>query len=65
MDSEGRVLPDCFLLKQGSTTLDFANTIHTDLAQGFIRAIDVKTKKTLGKEHVLSNRDVIEIISSK
>jgi ribosome-binding ATPase YchF (GTP1/OBG family) len=65
MDSEGRVLPDCFLLKQGSTTFDFANTIHTDLAQGFIRAIDVKTKKTLGKEHVLKNRDVIEIISSK
>ena len=65
MDSEGRVLPDCFLLKQGSTTFDFANTIHTDLAQGFIRAIDVKTRKTLGKEHVLNNRDVIEIISSK
>jgi len=65
MDSEGRILPDCFLLKQGSTALDFANTIHTDLAQGFIRAIDVKTKKTLGKEHVLKNRDVIEIISSK
>jgi ribosome-binding ATPase len=65
MDSEGRILPDCFLLKQGSTTFDFANTIHTDLAQGFIRAIDVKTKKTLGKEHVLKHRDVIEIISSK
>ncbi|MFH0869795.1 MAG: redox-regulated ATPase YchF [archaeon] len=65
MDSEGRVLPDCFLLRQGSTTLDFARTIHTDLAEGFIRAIDVKTKKTLGKEHVLKTRDVIEIISSK
>jgi len=65
MDSEGRVLPDCFLLRQGSTTIDFARTIHTDLAEGFIRAIDVKTKKTLGKEHVLKNRDVIEIISSK
>jgi ribosome-binding ATPase YchF (GTP1/OBG family) len=65
MDSEGRILPDCFLLKQGSTTLDFANTIHTDLAKGFIRAIDVKTKKTLGKDHVLQTRDCIEIISSK
>jgi ribosome-binding ATPase len=64
-DSEGRVLPDCFLLKQGATALDFAATIHTDLANGFIRAIDVKSRKTLGKEYVLHNRDVIEIISSK
>jgi ribosome-binding ATPase YchF (GTP1/OBG family) len=64
-DSEGRVLPDCFFLKQGATMFDFANSIHTDLADGFIRAIDVRTKKTLGKEHVLKNRDVIEIISSK
>ena len=64
-DQFGNIMPDCFLLKEGSTALDFANTIHTDLGQGFIRAIDVKTRKTLGKEHVLSNRDVIEIISSK
>jgi ribosome-binding ATPase len=64
-DSEGRVLPDCFLLKNGSTAYNFAETIHTDLAKGFIRAIDVKTKKTLGRDHVLKNRDVIEIVSSK
>ena len=64
-DSNGNVLPDCFLLPEGSTALDFANHIHSDLAQGFIRAIDVKTKKTLGKEHVLKSGDVIEIISSK
>ncbi|MBN2142503.1 redox-regulated ATPase YchF [Candidatus Woesearchaeota archaeon] len=64
-DSNGNVLPDCFLLRQGSTALDFAASIHTDLAQGFIRAIDVRTKKTLGKEHVLKNCDVVEIISSK
>ncbi|MBN1792835.1 redox-regulated ATPase YchF [Candidatus Woesearchaeota archaeon] len=64
-DSEGRVLPDCFLLKEGSTALDFANTIHTDLAKGFIRAIDVRTKKTLGKDYPLKHRDVIEIVSSK
>ena len=64
-DSHGNVLPDCFLLKQGATALDFAFKLHTDLGQGFIRAIDVKTRKTVGKEHILKNRDVIEIISSK
>jgi len=64
-DQYGNVMPDCFLLKDGSTALDFAFKIHTDLGQGFIRAIDVKTKRTVGKEHLLKYGDVVEIISSK
>lgn len=64
-DQHGNVLPDCFLLKRGSTALDFAYKIHTDLGETFIRAIDVKTKMTVGKEHVLKFGDVVEIISHK
>lgn len=62
-DSEGRVLPDCFLLPEKSTALDFAFKIHTDLGKGFIKAIDVKKKMPVGKEHLLHNGDVIEIVS--
>ncbi len=62
-DSEGRRLPDCYLLPPNSTALDFAFKLHTDLGKGFIRAIDVKTKKTVGKEHLLKNLDVVEIVS--
>jgi len=64
-DQHGNVLPDCFLLPEKSTALDFAYRIHTDLGNGFIRAIDVKTKRTVGKEHLLKHLDVVEIISSK
>jgi ribosome-binding ATPase YchF (GTP1/OBG family) len=64
-DQYGNVLPDCFLLKNGSTALDFAYKIHSDLGDTFIRAIDVKTKRTVGKEHVLKFGDVVEIISHK
>jgi ribosome-binding ATPase len=64
-DSEGRILPDCFLLPVGSTALDFAFRIHTDLGQKFIRAIDVKSKRTVGKEHVLQPGDVVEIVANK
>lgn len=64
-DQHGNVLPDCFLLKKNSTALDFAYKIHTDLGETFIRAIDVKTKRTVGKEHILKAGDVIEIISHK
>ena len=64
-DSEGRKLPDCFLLRENSTALDFAYTIHTDLGKNFIRAIDVKKRLTVGRDHKLRHRDVIEIISGK
>ena len=64
-DQFGNILPDCFLLPDGSTALDFAYKIHTDLGKNFIRAIDVKTKRTVGKEHILKHGDVVEIISGK
>ena len=62
VDSKGNLLPDCFLLKKGSTALDFAFTIHSDLGENFIKAIDARTKKALGKEYKLKNRDALEIV---
>jgi len=62
-DSEGRTLPDCFLLPPESTALDFAFSIHTDIGNKFIKAIDIRTKKPIGKDHVLKNLDVIEIMT--
>jgi len=64
-DQYGNTLPDCFLMPAGTTALDFAFRLHTDFGNKFIRAIDVKTKRTIGKDHQLKHRDVIEIISDK
>jgi ribosome-binding ATPase YchF (GTP1/OBG family) len=64
MDSQGRVLPDCFLIPEGSNVLDFANKIHTDLGKHLLYGIDVRTKMKLSKDHKLKHRDVIEIISA-
>jgi len=62
-DKDGNVLPDVFLMDEGSTALDFAFRLHTDIGKGFIRAIDVRTKRTVGKDYVLKHRDVVEIIT--
>ncbi|MFC1710893.1 redox-regulated ATPase YchF [Nanoarchaeota archaeon] len=62
-DSKGNILPDCFLLPGGSTALDFAFYLHTDFGQNFIKAIDARTKKALGKDYVLKNRDGLEIVT--
>lgn len=64
-DSNGNVLPDCFLMPPGTTALDFAFKLHSDIGKGFIGAIDVKTRQKVGKEHRLKNRDVIEIVFKK
>jgi len=62
-DKEGNVLPDAFLLKRGSTALDLAYAVHTDLGEGFIRAIDGRSKRALGRDYVLKHLDVIKIVA--
>ena len=62
-DKDGNVLPDCFLMPPGTKALDFAYKLHTDFGKNFIKAIDVKTKMLLGKEHKLKINDVIEIVA--
>ena len=64
-DSKGRILPDCFLLPPNSTALDFAYFLHTDFGKNFIRAIDARTKKILGRDYKLKNRDALEIVTGR
>ena len=62
-DSKGNILPDCFLVPNNTTALDFAYSLHTDLGDNFIKAIDARTKQAVGKDHPLKHRDGIEIIT--
>ena len=62
-DKEGRVLPDVHLLPEGSTAIDLAEKVHTDLAKGFIRAVDARTKRVIGHDHVLKAGDIVRIVA--
>jgi len=62
-DSKGNILPDCFLLPEGSTALDFAFYLHTDFGKNFIKAIDARSKRALGKDYLLKHRDALEIMT--
>lgn len=64
-DSKGNVLPDCFLMEESATALDFAFRLHTDFGKNFIKAINVKTKMMVGKDHKLDFGDIVEIVSGK
>ncbi|MFB6213339.1 MAG: redox-regulated ATPase YchF [Candidatus Nanohaloarchaea archaeon] len=63
-DDHGRVLPDCFLLPEGSTAEDFAYELHSDIGEGFLHAIDVREKRQIGADHELGHRDVVKVESS-
>ncbi len=63
-DKDGRVLPDAYVMKGGSTALDLARTVHSELAEGFLYAVDARTGKRLAADHKLSNRDIVKIVSS-
>ncbi len=64
-DHFGRVLPDAYLLPRGSTARDLAYKVHTDLGDKFIRAVNAKTKRTVGADYVLLDGDVIRIVANK
>ena len=64
-DHEGRVLPDVFLVKKGTTARELAYKIHTDLGRTFLYAIDARSKRRLGENYVLQDNDVISIVAAK
>ncbi len=64
-DHFGRVLPDAYLMPRGSTARDLAYKVHTELGEKFIRAVNAKTKRTVGADYVLLDGDVIRIVANR
>jgi len=65
MDKKGNVLPDAFLVPQGTTARGLAYLIHTELGDSFLYAIDARSKLRKGEDYVLKDRDVIRIVATK
>ncbi|NYZ75157.1 redox-regulated ATPase YchF [Candidatus Micrarchaeota archaeon] len=61
----GDVLPDAILLPKGSKALDLAEKIHSDLAKGFLHAIDGRTNMKVSRDYVLKDGDVLKIVSAR
>ena len=62
-DSQKRILPDVFLLPKDSTAIDLAYKVHTDIGDSFIRAIDCRSKRIIGKDYILQDGDIIKIVA--
>ncbi|MGD0395783.1 MAG: YchF-related putative GTPase [Nitrososphaerales archaeon] len=63
-DTNGRVLPDVYLMPTGSTVEELARAVHSDLLKGLVYALDVRTGLHLPTNYVLRDRDVLSIVST-
>jgi ribosome-binding ATPase YchF (GTP1/OBG family) len=63
-DRGGNVLPDAYLMTNGSSVEDLAKEIHTDLAKGILYAIDIRSGLRLPINYLIKDRDVLSIVSA-
>lgn len=62
-DGDGKILPDALLVPSGTTAKGLAFLVHTDLGQGFIKAVDARTGRVIGSDYEVMDNDVIRIHS--
>ncbi len=63
-DHHGNVLPDAYLVPEGTTARELAYMIHSDLGMTFIYAINARTGERVGEDYVLRDGDVIKIVAA-
>jgi ribosome-binding ATPase YchF (GTP1/OBG family) len=62
--TDGRILPDVFLLPEGATAEEFAYHVHSDVGDGFLHAKDCRVNRQISADHELDPRDVVEIVTT-
>lgn len=62
-DKDGNILPDAFIMTKSDTAEDLAFAVHTDIGNGFIRAINARSKMVIGRNYELQDSDVIRIVA--
>jgi ribosome-binding ATPase YchF (GTP1/OBG family) len=63
-DHSGNVLPDAFLVEEGTTAVELAEKIHTSIAKNMLYAIDAKHKIRIAKDYKIKDNDVIKFVSA-
>jgi ribosome-binding ATPase YchF (GTP1/OBG family) len=63
-DAQGNVLPDAFLLEHGSTPVDLAYAVHSDIGDGYLHAVNARTNREIGESYELEEGDVVKIVST-
>jgi ribosome-binding ATPase YchF (GTP1/OBG family) len=62
-DHHMNVLPDVYLMQDGSTPIDLARNVHSSLLQNYVVAIDARTGVRLPADYHLRHKDVVKIMT--
>jgi len=62
-DGDGKILPDAFVVPDLITAKSLAYKVHSDLGDGFIKAVDARTRRVVGADYECNDNDVIKIHS--
>ncbi len=63
-DHSGNVLPDAFLVPEGTTLKELAGRIHTELGEQFLYGVNARGGMRLSDSYVLKDEDVVSIVST-
>jgi ribosome-binding ATPase YchF (GTP1/OBG family) len=63
-DADGNVLPDAHLLARGSTPVDLAYAVHSDIGDGYLHAIDARSDRQVSDDYELTEGDVVRVVST-
>jgi len=63
-DGQGNTLPDAHLLPEGSTPLDLAYAVHSDIGDSYLHAVDARAGRQVSEDHRLAEGDVVKIVST-
>ncbi len=63
-DQDGKVLPDVFLVKKGTSVKELAGIVHQDLFKHFLYGIDARSNRKLSEKHEVNFSDVIRIVAA-
>ncbi|MDG7038982.1 MAG: redox-regulated ATPase YchF [Nitrososphaerota archaeon] len=63
-DKKGRVLPDAYLMAEGSDITDLARSVHSDLVKGLLFGIDARSGLRLPPTYKLKDRDIVNLVSA-
>jgi len=62
-DGDGRILPDAFVVPNLLAAKSLAYKVHSDLGDGFIKAVDSRSRRVVGADYECKDNDVIKIHS--
>lgn len=63
-DGSGEMLPDAHLLEDGTTPVELAYAVHSDIGDGYLYAIDARSNRQISEDYELDEGDVIQIEST-